>query len=179
MPALVNSIRWGGSLPSALPLSNILCFTCTDFLGLERVLSMSRPISPPRRSQYGNPMHTVEHLHWAPVGKFCLACGGSQSCKMSNLLHGPWKARKSWHFYYFKPTKQNLWGSLWWINVDKLSIHGIFFIGSYFVCTNLPKNCLSLLIFRSSQTFYSNWPIFLHGYIRHIRDILQLWRLPL
>ena len=29
--------------------------------------------------------------------------------------------------------------------------------------------------FCSSQTFYPNLPICLHGYIRHIRDILQLW----
>ena len=26
----------------------------------------------------------------------------------------------------------------------------------------------------SSQTFYPNWPISLHGYIRHIRDIFQI-----
>ena len=32
-----------------------------------------------------------------------------------------------------------------------------------------------LLIILASQTFYPNWPIFLHGYIRHIRDIFQLW----
>ena len=32
------------------------------------------------------------------------------------------KARKSRHFWHFKPTKLNLWGFLWWINVDKLSI---------------------------------------------------------
>ena len=37
-----------------------------------------------------------------------------------------------------------------------------------------PK-CLFLLFFCPSQTFYPNLPIFLHGYIRHIRDILQLW----
>ena len=36
----------------------------------------------------------------------------------------PRKARKSRHFWHFKPTKQNLWGFLWWINVDKLSIYG-------------------------------------------------------
>ena len=29
-----------------------------------------------------------------------------------------------------------------------------------------------------SHTFYPNFPIFLHGYIRHIRDILQLWYYP-
>ena len=34
---------------------------------------------------------------------------------------------------------------------------------------------LFLLIILASQTFYPNWPIFLHGYIRHIRDIFQLW----
>ena len=36
----------------------------------------------------------------------------------------PRKARKSRHFWHFKPTKQNLWGFLWWVNVDKLSIYG-------------------------------------------------------
>ena len=40
----------------------------------------------------------------------------------------PRKARKSQHF--FKPTKQNLKGFLWWINVDKLSIHGSLSTGS-------------------------------------------------
>ena len=65
----------------------------------------------------------------------------------------PRKARKSRNFWHFKPTKQNLWGFLWWINVDKLSIHGIFFIGSYLFCTHLPKNCLSLLIFRPFKLF--------------------------
>ena len=39
----------------------------------------------------------------------------------------------------------------------------------------LPKNGLFLVIILVSQTFYPNWPIFLHGYIRHIRDIFQLW----
>ena len=29
--------------------------------------------------------------------------------------------------------------------------------------------------FWSSLNFYPNLPIFLHGYIRHIRDIFQLW----
>ena len=42
-------------------------------------------------------------------------------------------------------------------------------------CTYLPKNDLFLLIILASQTFYPNWPFFLHGYIRHIRDIFQLW----
>ena len=37
------------------------------------------------------------------------------------------------------------------------------------------QNGLFLLIILASQTFYPNWPIFLHGYIRHIRDIFQLW----
>ena len=36
------------------------------------------------------------------------------------------------------------------------------------------KNGLFLLIILASQTFYPNWPIFLHGYIRHIRVILSL-----
>ena len=36
-----------------------------------------------------------------------------------------------------------------------------------------------MLIILASQTFYPNWPIFLHGYIRHIRDIFQLCLLNL
>ena len=40
--------------------------------------------------------------------------------------------------------------------------------------TYLPKKGLFLLIILASQTFYPNCPIFLYGYIRHIRDILQL-----
>ena len=85
----------------------------------------------------------------------------------------PRKARKSRHFWHFKPTKQNLWGFLWWINVDKLSIYGSLSIDLIF-CTYLPKNGLFLVIILASQTFYPNWPIFLHGYIRHICDIFQL-----
>ena len=42
---------------------------------------------------------------------------------------------------------------------------------------NKSQKWLFLLIFWSSQTFYPNWPIVLHGYIRHIRDILQLWHI--
>ena len=38
-----------------------------------------------------------------------------------------------------------------------------------------PKQYLILQNCVSSQTFYPNLPIFLHGYIRHIRDISQLW----
>ena len=35
------------------------------------------------------------------------------------------------------------------------------------------QKCFFLLICLASQTFYPYWPIFLHGYIRHIRDIFQ------
>ena len=65
----------------------------------------------------------------------------TQRWKMSNLLHGPIstnqilpreKARKLRHFWHFKPTKQNLWGFLWWINVDKLSIYGSLSIDGLF-----------------------------------------------
>ena len=105
----------------------------------------------------------------------------TQSWKMSNLLHGPInkpdftprKAHKSRHLWHFKPTKQNLLGFLWWINVDKLSIYGSLFIDLKFFANIFPKMAF-LLIFLASQTFYPNWPIFLHGYIRHIRDIFQL-----
>ena len=87
----------------------------------------------------------------------------------------PRKARKSWHFRHFKPTKQNLWGFLWWINVNKSSIYCSLSIDLNFCCRYLPKNGLFLLIILASQTFYPNWPIFSHGCIRHIRDIFQLW----
>ena len=42
-------------------------------------------------------------------------------------------------------------------------------------CTYLPKNGLVSIIILASQIFYPNWPIFLHGYIRNIRDIFHLW----
>ena len=51
----------------------------------------------------------------------------------------PRKARKSRHFWHFKPTKQNLWGFLWWINVDKLSIYGSLSIDLKFVAHIFPK----------------------------------------
>ena len=43
------------------------------------------------------------------------------------------KAHKSRHFWHFKPTKENLWGFLWWINVDKLSICGSWSIDLNFL----------------------------------------------
>ena len=90
----------------------------------------------------------------------------------------PRKARKSRHFWHFKPTKQNLWGFLWWINVDKLSIYGSLSIDLKFFPHIFSKNDLFLPIILASQTFYPKWPIFLHGYIRQIRDIFQLcWAL--
>ena len=42
-------------------------------------------------------------------------------------------------------------------------------------CSNLPKKILNFAKLLFSQTFYPSLPIFLHGYIRHIRDITQLW----
>ena len=51
----------------------------------------------------------------------------------------PRKARKSRHFWHFKPTKQNLWGFLWWINVDKLSIYGSLSIDLKFFAHIFPK----------------------------------------
>ena len=51
----------------------------------------------------------------------------------------PRKARKSRHFWHFKPTKQNLWGFLWWINVDKLSIYGSLSIDLKFLHISSPK----------------------------------------
>ena len=51
----------------------------------------------------------------------------------------PRKARKSRHFWHFKPTKQNLWGFLWWINVDKLSIYGSLSIDLKLFAHILPK----------------------------------------
>ena len=49
------------------------------------------------------------------------------------------KARKSRHFWHFKPTKQNLWGFLWWINMDKLSIYGSLSIDLNFFAHIFPK----------------------------------------
>ena len=34
----------------------------------------------------------------------------------------PRKARKLRHFWHFKPTKQNLWGFLWWINYQFMAV---------------------------------------------------------
>ena len=62
-----------------------------------------------------------------------------------------------------------------WINHQFVAVGPLILI----FCKNLPKNGLFLLIILASQTFYPNWSIFLHGYIRHIRDIFQLWFLGL
>ena len=43
------------------------------------------------------------------------------------------------------------------------------------LCKSSKKGLIFLNCVRS-QTFYPNLLIFLHGYIRHIRDILQLWQ---
>ena len=51
----------------------------------------------------------------------------------------PRKVRKSRHFWHFKPTKQNLWGFLWWINVDKLSSYGSLSIDLKFFAHIFPK----------------------------------------
>ena len=58
----------------------------------------------------------------------------------------PRKARKSRHFWHFKPTKHNLWGFLWWINVDKLSIYGSLSIDIKFLAH----------IFPTGQFFYTD-----------------------
>ena len=41
-------------------------------------------------------------------------------------------------------------------------------------CSNLPKTILDFAKLCILPDFYPNLPIFLHGYIRHIRDISQL-----
>ena len=48
---------------------------------------------------------------------------------------------------------------------------------SFWVILIFLKKSLTMQNFLFSQTFYPNQQIFLHGYIyiRHIRDILQLW----
>ena len=51
----------------------------------------------------------------------------------------PRKARKLQQFWHFKPTKQNLWGFFWWINVDKLSIYVILSIDLKFFAHIFPK----------------------------------------
>ena len=55
--------------------------------------------------------------------------------------------------------------------MDKLSILGGLSIDLNFLAHIFQKNSLFLLIILASQPFYPNWPIFLHGYIRHIRHI--------
>ena len=45
----------------------------------------------------------------------------------------------------------------------------------YINCANLFKMSLIWPYCVFSQTFYPNLKIFLHEYIRHIRDISQLW----
>ena len=121
--------------------------------------------------------HTVQvvmgDLQWRTVN------GRRQSWKMSNLLHGPistnqilpGEKRVNRDILAPQTYKTELIGFL---VMNKLSIYGSLSIDLNFFCTYLPKNGLFLLIILASQTFYPNWPIFLHGYIRHIRDIFQL-----
>ena len=102
-----------------------------------------------------------------------------QSWKMSNLLHGPistnqilpGEKRVNRDILAPQTYKTELIGFL---VMNKLSIYGSLSIDLNFFCTYLPKNGLFLLIILASQTFYPNCPIFLHGYIRHIRHIFQL-----
>ena len=98
---------------------------------------------------------------------------------MSNLLHGPistnqilpGEKRVNRDILAPQTYKTELIGFL---VMNKLSIYGSLSIDLNFFCTYLPKNGLFLLIILASQSFYPNWPIFLHGYIRHICDIFQL-----
>ena len=93
--------------------------------------------------------------------------------KIFNLDFTSRKVRRSRHFLHFKPRKQNLRGFLWCINLDKLSIQASLSMDPTLVAQIFQK-WLVFANFWSSQTCYPNLPIFLHGYIFDIRDILQL-----
>ena len=45
---------------------------------------------------------------------------------------------------------------------------------TYVLCTDFPKKGVDFAKLSVFPNFYPNLPIFLHGYIRHIGDILQL-----
>ena len=86
----------------------------------------------------------------------------------------PRKARKSQQFWYLSRTKLTkriaFENKCWKLNQIRL----VYTQKSYTSCSNLPKIGLHWPNNMPSQTFYPNLPIFLHEYIRHIRDILQL-----
>ena len=65
----------------------------------------------------------------------------------------PIKARKSRHIWHFKHTKQNLWGFLWWINVDKLSIYGSLYIGLNLFAHIFPKMACFCYLFWPAKLF--------------------------
>ena len=56
-----------------------------------------------------------------------------------------------------------------------LSIRLVYTQKSFTSLANIPKKAWVLQNSVFSQTFYPNFQKLLHGYIRHIRDILQLW----
>ena len=112
-------------------------------------------------------------------------CVHSQSCKMSILLHEAKPSNQILHYYkcntlleahksrpfrYLNSTQRKK-GSFWRPNVAN-SITFRLFLNIIFA--NLAKKYSFLENCLFPQTFYHNLPIFLHGYICHIRDILQL-----
>ena len=94
--------------------------------------------------------------------------------KNLKLNFTPRKARKSRQFWYLSRTKLTkriaFENKCWQLNQIRL----VYTQKSYISCSNLPKIGLIWPNCMPSQTFYPNLQIFLHGYIRHIRDILQL-----
>ena len=147
-----------------------------------------------QRSDFGTPLARVpvqmlvlsqpEQLYVQCI--LCKLCtkqwAMSQSWKMSNLLHGPISTNQI--LPREKRVNRDIFGTsnlqnrtygvscdeLMWIDYQFMAVCPLIL----FFCTYLPKNGLFLLIILAFQTFYPNWPIFLHGYIRHIRDIFQL-----
>ena len=95
--------------------------------------------------------------------------------KTLELNFTPRKARKSRQFWDVSETKLTkmivLENKCWQL----FQIRVVFTQKSDINCANLFKIGLIWSYCVFSQTFYPNLKIFLHGYIRHIRDILQLW----
>ena len=80
------------------------------------------------------------------------------------------KARKSRQFWHQNWQRGYFWRTDVDNSVKLWKFRQTFHIG----CANLLQKRLHLAKLCVLPNFYPNLPIFLHGYIRHIRDILQL-----
>ena len=79
---------------------------------------------------------------------------------MSNLWHGPIstnqilaREKRVNRDIFGKPTKQNLWGFLWWINVNKPSIYGSLSIDINFFAHIFPKMACFCQLFWPPKLF--------------------------